>query len=145
MLFYNENDEICLKNTDGTYVVLYDHQYNYFELNGEWYNYTHGYFYNANECDSVLDTYLDRRTHPRHMNIAVTDDLEILKTKQATFTLYRDKSDDDILEWLEQCHDEFYQQKLKFVQYSQDLLEDSPSEEFTLEVDVKVKLIREVD
>lgn len=69
LLFYNEKDEICLKHRDGSHEILYDNQYNYFELGGKWYNYTNGYFYDALEFDGDLDTYWDRRTHSRHMNI----------------------------------------------------------------------------
>lgn len=72
MLFYNEQDEICLK--DGERVkVLYDRDY--FELQGKWYTYSNGYFYDGVAYgDGDYETDWEKRTHPRHMGIVEMDE-----------------------------------------------------------------------
>lgn len=89
MLFYNENDEICLKHKDDSYTVV--RELDYFKLEGEWYRYSNNYFYEALECDGDLDTYWERRIHVRHMNIVEME--EVFKDNK------KDKTDDEIIEW----------------------------------------------
>lgn len=72
MLFYNEKDEICLKNGE-TVKVLYERDC--FELNGQWYTYSYGYFYEGvNYGDGDYETDWQKKIHPRHMMILEMED-----------------------------------------------------------------------
>ena len=67
MLFYNEHDDICLKQ-GGSFKLLYERDI--FERNVQWYTYSHGYFYEGTAYgDGDYETNWEKRIHPRHMNI----------------------------------------------------------------------------
>lgn len=67
MLFYDKNDNVCLKINSSKYKVLYDGDV--FVLNNKYYTYNTNYFIPTDIIDGDLYKNYDKKIHHRHMDI----------------------------------------------------------------------------
>lgn len=82
MLFYNEHDEICVKDGDETRVII---DYDVVDVAGTYYSYINGYFYRAIDCgDGEFQTDYEKRTHPRHIDIVEKEEAFATPTRPLT-------------------------------------------------------------
>lgn len=72
-LFYDLQDNICMKLNDNSYKILYDGDI--FTIDNGYYIYRNKCFYTVWECDGDMKIEYDNEIHPRKMNIAEMEDL----------------------------------------------------------------------